>query len=97
MLRLNILAGSHALLDPIRVRIKVDDNPVIEAKGKYPIELVVERETLETVLDQFHNGMTARIRTQHGDEQHTFSVSLDGFREATEWAASQCANAQREN
>ena len=76
--------------DRIRVRVKVDNNPVVESKGKYPNDMATDREARNEILGQFSNGREARIRTEHGDEQHTFAVSLDGFREAANWVLTEC-------
>ena len=76
--------------DAIRVRVKVDDNPIVESKGRYPNALTTTHEAQLELLTQFAAGEQARIRTEHGDEQHTFAVSLDGFREAAQWVIDAC-------
>lgn len=79
----------------IRVRVRVDDNPVTEATGNYPNDMASSRSDIQAIVDQFTQGDVARIRTEHGDEQHTFQLSLDGFKDAAEWTTNECAKAQR--
>ena len=76
--------------DPIRVRVKVDDNAIVEIEGAYPNTLATDMDDVKKIIAEFLGGKEARIRTQHRDEQHTFVLSLAGFEEAVAWAISKC-------
>ncbi|MCY4011130.1 MAG: hypothetical protein OXG82_00290 [Gammaproteobacteria bacterium] len=75
---------------PIVVRVKVDDYPVVEVKGKYPNTIASREADVRKLIAELTDGEVARIRTQHGEEQHTFVLSLDGFREAAAWTLGKC-------
>lgn len=80
--------GSVWNSDPIEVKFKIDDDEIVETEGQYPSTLTTSRADLHTVVAQMLRGISARIRTQHGEEQHTFRVSLVGFTEALDWVTS---------
>ncbi len=80
---------------PIRVRVRVDGNAVIDSKGRYPNDIAVELEAYLEILRQFLRGSEARIRTEHDDEQHTFVLALDGFLDAAQWVADECQGARQ--
>ena len=76
--------------EPVRVRLKVDDYPIVETRGAYPNTLAISDGDVRKIMTELLDGNEARIRTQHGDEQHTFILSLAGFREAGAWALGKC-------
>ena len=76
--------------EAIRVRVKVDDTPIIEARGRYPNALTTTNEELVAIVGRMLSGKEARIRTEHGEEQHTFTLSLDGFGDSVKWALTKC-------
>ena len=89
----------------ISVSYKVDDGEVVKTAGEYP-HRISERYAVASdfspiwgapiskMARMFSEGREARIRTTHGDEQHTFIVSLDGFAETSEWVDDKCGFAR---
>ncbi len=63
-------------------------------RGQYPNALTVDDAGMKTLmaemLDGSNAGLPARVRTEHGDERHTFSLSLQGFAEAAGWVLGKC-------
>ena len=77
--------------EPIRVRAKIDDREVIEVRGEYPNTLAANELEVLTLLSELLKGdNSARFRTEHGEEQHTFALSLNGFGEAAVWVLRKC-------
>lgn len=74
---------------PIKVRIKVDSNDIITTYGEYPNTLAQDSQADE-VIKQMRRGHEIRIRTVHGDEQHTFIAKLNGFSAASDWVMKSC-------
>ena len=85
----------------IRVSYKVDDGEVVKTSGEYPHRIsepyAVDSDfspiwgaPVSKMARMFSEGREARIRTSHGDEQHTFIVSLDGFAETSKWVDGKC-------
>lgn len=74
---------------PIQVKLKVDDNSVVSTSGEYPNSLA--QHSTDTILDALASGSDkAKIRTTHDDEEHTFSLSLNGFNNALSWVKRKC-------
>ncbi len=89
----------------ISVSYKVDDGEVVETSGEYPHRIsgryAVDSDfspiwgaPISKMARMFSEGKEARIRTSHGDEQHTFIVSLDGFAETSRWVDDKCGFAR---
>lgn len=87
---INSIGQAWRQREPIAVRLKVDDYPIVEVKGKYPNTIASSESDVGKVMTELLNGEEARIRTEHGEEQHTFVLSLDGFREAAAWTLGKC-------
>ena len=80
--------------EQIVTRVEVDDAEAVVVIGRQPNLLFVVRpssdnEELETYR-RFREEGKARIRTEHGEERHTFILPLDGFREASDWVTGKC-------
>lgn len=80
--------------EQIVTRVEVNDAEAVVVIGRQPNLLFVVRpssdnEELETYR-RFREGSKARIRTEHGEERHTFILPLDGFREASDWVTGKC-------
>ena len=77
--------------EPIRVRAKIDDREIIEVRGEYPNTLTANKLDVLTFLSELLEGdKSARVRTEHGEEQHSFALSLNGFGEAAVWVLRKC-------
>ena len=74
---------------PITAKFKVDDNPVVTSGGYYPNEVATYN--VDELVAAMSEGKRAKVRTTHGDEQHTFTLDLGGFKEAAAWVKGKCA------
>lgn len=89
--------GSALNTDPIKVKIKVDDNPIVETDGSYPFTLVEPGDPkLPGLLAQMEEGREVRVRTDHGSERHTLKGDLAGFRTALAWVKDACQSKEVE-
>ena len=86
--------------DEMDTAIAIDSLPVVEMKGlatNFPVFAVEDREVAEMrrIIDTMAGGNETKIRTTSGGKQHIFTLSMDGFREASAWVLERCGEGEQ--
>lgn len=81
--------GGMMNFDPITVKYKVDGT-IYTSKGKYPNQLIAKGVDTAEFIAVAKAGNSMKIRTDHGQEQHTWDISLRGFTYAMDRTIAEC-------